>query len=44
MINDQIEKMKSMPLIDFLRSTYGNILKDAFIKKGKSETILKNFN
>ena len=42
MINDQIEKMKSMPLIDFLRSTY--VLKDAFIKKGMSETILKNFN
>ena len=35
--------MKSIPLIDFLRSTYINVLKDALVKKGMSETVLKNF-
>ena len=43
LINDQIEKMKSMPIIDFLRSTYGKVLKDALVKKGMSETVLKGF-
>jgi hypothetical protein len=43
LINDQIEKMKSMPIIEFLGSTYGKVLKDALVKKGMSETVLKGF-
>ena len=36
-INSQIEEIKSFPLIDFLNSTYGKVLKDALVKKGMSE-------
>ena len=36
-------KKWKVSLIDFLRLTYINVLKDALIKKGMSETVLKNF-
>lgn len=39
-INAQIEEVKSIPLIDFLNSTYGKVLKDALAKKGLSDTLL----
>ena len=42
-INEKIEKVKSEPAIDFLNSTYGKVLKDALVKKGMSETLLKGF-
>ena len=42
-INKQIDEIKNMPVIDFLNSTYGKVLKDALAKKGMSETLLKSF-
>ena len=42
-INEQIAEIKSMPSIDFLRSTYGKVLKDALVKKGMSETVFKGY-
>ena len=42
-INKQIAEIKSMPSIDFLRSTYGKVLKDALVKKGMSETVFKGY-
>ena len=42
-INSQIEEIKSFPLIDFLNSTYGKVLKDALVKKGMSATLLNSF-
>ena len=39
-INAQIEEVKNIPVIDFLNSTYGKVLKDAMAKKGLSETLL----
>ena len=35
-IKAQIEEIKSIPIIDFLYSTYGKVLKDALTKKGLS--------
>jgi hypothetical protein len=40
-INKQIEKIKNYSIIDFLNSTYGKVLKDALVKKGLSESLLK---
>ena len=42
-INDQIEEIKNIPIIDFLNSTYGKVLKDALAKKGLSDTVLVSF-
>ena len=46
-INKQIAEIKSMPSIDFLRSTYGKVLKDALVKKGmrkERNSVLKLMN
>ena len=40
-INKQIEEIKSIPIIEFLDSTYGKVLKDALVKKGMSEAFMK---
>ena len=42
-IKAQIEEIKSYPIIDFLYSTYGKVLRDALTKKGLSETLLIGF-
>lgn len=42
-INAQIEEIKNFPIIDFLNSTYGKVLKDALAKKGLSDTLLIGF-
>lgn len=42
-VKEQIEEIKKMPVIDFLRSTHGKILKNALAKKGMSSTLLKGF-
>ena len=42
-INSQIEEIKSYPILEFLNSTYGKVLRDALEKKGMSATILKGF-
>ena len=39
-INAQIEEIKNYPILDFLNSTYGKVLRDALAKKGLSETLL----
>lgn len=39
-INQQIEEIKNIPIIEFLDSTYGKVLKDALVKKGLSDTVL----
>ena len=39
-INAQIEEIKNYPVLDFLNSTYGKVLRDALAKKGLSETLL----
>lgn len=40
-IQNQIDEVKNIPIIEFLNSTYGKVLKDALEKKGMSATILK---
>ena len=40
-LNSKIEDIKNKTLFEFLDSTYGKVLKDALIKKGLSETLLK---
>ena len=42
-INAQIEEIKNYPILDFLNSTYGKVLRDALAKKGLSETLLNGF-
>ena len=42
-IKDQIEEVKSLPVVEFLSSTYGKVLKDALVKKGMSATVLSGF-
>jgi hypothetical protein len=42
-IKKQIDEVKSIPLIEFLNSTYGKVLREALEKKGMSATILKSF-
>ena len=39
-INKQIEEIKSIPIVKFLDSTYGEVLKDALVKKGMSEVFM----
>ena len=41
-IKKEIEEIKKIPILDFLNSTYGKVLKNALEKKGMSETILKS--
>ena len=40
-INSQIAEVKKIPVIEFIDSTYGKVLKDALEKKGMSATVLK---
>lgn len=40
-INSEIAEVKKFPIIDFIDSTYGKVLKDALEKKGMSATVLK---
>ena len=40
-LNSKIEDIKAKTILEFLDSTYGKVLKDALIKKGLSETLLK---
>lgn len=42
-INSQIEEIKSYPILEFLNSTYGKVLREALEKKGMSATILKGY-
>ena len=42
-INKQINEIKSYPILDFLNSTYGKVLREALEKKGMSATILKSY-
>jgi len=42
-INQEIEEVKKIPVIEFLNSTYGKVLKEALEKKGMSATLLKSF-
>ena len=42
-INQEIEEVKKIPVIEFLNSTYGKLLKEALEKKGMSATLLKRF-
>ena len=40
-IKSQIEEIEKIPVLDFLKSTHGKVLKNALEKKGMSVTILK---
>ena len=42
-INSQIEEIKNYPILEFLNSTYGKVLREALEKKGMSATVLKGF-
>lgn len=42
-INEEIDEIKKLPVIKFLKSTYGKVLMNALEKKGMSETLLKGF-
>ena len=42
-INQEIEEVKKIPVIEFLNSPYGKLLKEALEKKGMSATLLKSF-
>ena len=41
-IKKEIEEIKKSPILDFLNSTHGKVLKNALEKKGMSVTILKS--
>ena len=41
-IKNEIEDIKKIPAVDFLKSTHGKVLKNALEKKGMSETLLKS--
>ena len=41
-IKSQIEEIEKIPVLDFLKSTHGKVLKNALEKKGMSVTILKS--
>ena len=41
-IKKEIEEIKKIPVLDFLNSAHGKVLKNALRKKGMSETILKS--
>ena len=42
-IQNQIDEVKKIPIIEFLNSTYGKVLREALEKKGMSATLLKSF-
>lgn len=42
-INAEIDDIKKLKPVDFLKSTYGKALHDALVKKGMSKTILVKF-
>ena len=42
-IKSQIDEINNYPIIDFLKSTYGKVLREALEKKGMSATILKGY-
>ena len=42
-INEQIDEIKSLPVIKFLKSTYGKVLMTAMEKKGLSDSLLQSF-
>ena len=42
-IQNQIDEVKNIPIIEFLNSTYGKVLREALEKKGMSATLLKSF-
>ena len=42
-INSQIEEIKNYPILEFLNSTYGKVLREALEKKGMSATVLKGY-
>ena len=42
-LNEQIEEIKNLPAVQFLKSNYGSVLMNAMAKKGLSETVLQSF-
>ena len=42
-IKEQIEEIKSLPVVEFLYSTYGKVLRDAMFKNGMSRSVLLEF-
>lgn len=42
-LNQQIDEVKKLPVVQFLKSTYGKVLMNALAKKGMSESLLNNF-
>ena len=42
-IEKEIDEVKNIPIIEFLNSTYGKVLREALEKKGMSATLLKSF-
>ena len=42
-INRQIDEIKSYPILEFLNSTYGKVLREALETKGMSSTILNGY-
>jgi len=42
-LNEQIDEVKKLPAVQFLKSTYGKVLMNALAKKGMSESLLKDF-
>ena len=42
-IQNQIDEVKNIPIIEFLNSTYGKVLREALEKNGMSATLLKSF-
>ena len=42
-INSQIEEIKNYPILEFLNSTYGKVLREALEKKWMSATVLKGY-
>ena len=42
-IKEKIEEIKSLPVIEFLYSAYGKVLRDAMVKNGMSATVLSGF-
>jgi len=42
-IKSQIDEINNYPILDFLKSTYGKVLREALEKKGMSATILKSY-
>lgn len=42
-INAEIDDIKKLKPVDFLKSTYGKALHDALVKKGMSKTVLVKF-